>query len=70
MSATVERNSTQEECRLTSWLLVSRSSALADFAGFLQVNVPVLLLALVILDSEREDGAALFDGIFALGIVG
>lgn len=54
---------------LTSSLLAAGSSALANGAGLLQVHVPAVLLALCVLDGEAEDGAALLDGVLALGIV-
>jgi hypothetical protein len=54
----------------TSGLLIRRCKPLADFTSLLQVNVPVFLLALLVLESKREDRSALLDGVFTLGIAG
>ena len=47
--------------RRTGWLL---SQARGDLARVLEVDVPALRLAVLILQLEGEDGAALLDGVF------
>lgn len=54
---------------LTTWLLALRRQTLANCSSLFQVNVPALLLALVILQGECEDVAALLDRILLLSIV-
>lgn len=55
--------------RLTISLAALRSSALADSAVLLQIQVPALLLAVGILDRERDNGLGLVDGLLARGLV-
>jgi len=60
----------EENRQLTTRLLALWRKAFTDCASLLEVNVPILLLALFVLQSEGEDRTALLDGIFALGITG
>lgn len=53
--------------RRTSRLL---RQTLADLASVLEVDVPALLLAGRVLQRKGEDGVALLDGVFAVGIIG
>lgn len=54
----------------TTWLLALWRKAFADLSSLLQIDVPVLLLACLVLESESEDRTALLDGVFALFVVG
>lgn len=60
-----QRNRRERE-RHTSGLV---ASALADDTLVLEVNVPALLLAGLVLEGEGEDGVGLLDGALALGLV-
>jgi hypothetical protein len=51
-------------------LLALGRNALADRAGFLQVNVPRIGVARSVLERKGEDSSALFDGVFAVGVGG
>lgn len=44
-----------------------RSSAFAHGTVVLEINVPALLLALLVLQCESEDGAGFLDCVFLLG---
>ena len=44
------------------------AKTLTDLTGLLQVNVPALGLASLVLQGESEDGTALLDGILAIGL--
>lgn len=46
------------------------SETLANLAGLLEVDVPVLRLASLVLQGKSKDGLALLDGILPLGLVG
>lgn len=49
---------------------VGLPGALADSALLLQVDVPALGLAGLVLEGEGKDGAALLDGVLAVGLAG
>jgi hypothetical protein len=57
-------------CALTISLSTGRSGTAADLALVLEIDVPALLLALGVLEVERENGTTLLDGVFAPGLVG
>ena len=58
------------KARLTTGLLALRGSTLANGTGLLQVDVPALLLAGLVLQGESEDGTTLLDGGLLVGIAG
>src|SRR5579859_2738498 len=55
--------------RLTIGLLALWPSAFCECACLLEVDVPALSLASRILQREGEDGIALLDSIFAVGLI-
>lgn len=55
---------------LTISLSTGGCRALADFPFVLQIDVPALLLAGLVLQREGVDTGALLDGVLTLGFVG
>jgi hypothetical protein len=56
----------QQQCGAS--LLALRRCTLADSAGFFQIDIPRFLIAGFVLECESEDGFAVFDGVFAVGV--
>lgn len=54
----------------TTRLLAVWRVSFTDSSRLLQVNVPVLLLAILVLECECEDCTGLLNGIFAVGFAG
>jgi hypothetical protein len=55
--------------RHSSFLALGREP-FANRTGLLEINVPGVCVASSVLERESEDGAALLDGVFAVGFGG